>query len=68
MDSTNKKIHAIINPTTVNSDGDLHMLWLSQTGVYPWLSLMVHHDDGDREYEYDVNGEKTLQMAPERGW
>ena len=51
-----------------NSDGDLHMLWLAQTGSYPSLSLLVHHDDAEREYEYDIGSEKTLQMAPERGW
>ena len=51
-----------------NSDGDLHMLWLAQTGVYPSLSLLVHHDDAEREYAYDIGSEKTLQMAPERGW
>jgi hypothetical protein len=51
-----------------NSDGDLHMLWLAQTGSYPSLSLLVNHDDAEREYEYDIGAEKTLQMAPERGW
>ena len=51
-----------------NSDGDLHMLWLAQTGSYPSLSLLVHHDDAEREYEYDIGSEKTLEMAPERGW
>ena len=51
-----------------NSDGDLHMLWLAQTGKFPSLSLLVHHDDAEREYEYDIGSEKTLQMAPERGW
>jgi hypothetical protein len=51
-----------------NSDGDMHMLWLAQTGSYPSLSLLVHHDDAEREYQYDTGSEKTLQMAPERGW
>lgn len=51
-----------------NSDGDLHMLWLAETNSYPSLSLLVHHDDAEREYEYDIGSEKTLQMAPERGW
>jgi phosphoserine phosphatase len=51
-----------------NSDGDLHMLWLAQTGANPSLSLLVNHDDAEREYEYDIGSEKTLQMAPERGW
>jgi len=51
-----------------NSDGDMHMLWLAQTGSYPSLSLLVHHDDAEREYAYDIGSEKTLEMAPERGW
>jgi hypothetical protein len=44
------------------------MLWLAQTGSYPSLSLLVQHDDAEREYEYDTGSEKTLQMAPERDW
>jgi hypothetical protein len=51
-----------------NSDGDLHMLWLAQTGVYPSMSLLVHHDDPEREYKYNTGSEKTLKMAKERGW
>lgn len=51
-----------------NSDGDLHMLWLAQTNSYPSLSLLVHHDDAKREYQYDIGSEKTLQMAAERNW
>ena len=51
-----------------NSDGDLHMLWLAQTGRFPSLSLLIHHDDDEREYAYDVGSEKTLQMAADRGW
>lgn len=51
-----------------NSDGDLHMLWWVQTGARPALALLVHHDDAEREYAYDIGSEKTLQMASERGW
>jgi phosphoserine phosphatase len=51
-----------------NSDGDLHMLWWAQTGAPPALALLVHHDDAEREYAYDIGSEKTLQMASERGW
>jgi hypothetical protein len=46
----------------------MHMLWLAQTGSFPSLSLLVHHDDAEREYAYDIGSEKTLEMAPERGW
>ena len=51
-----------------NSDGDLYMLWLAQTGVHPSLSLLVNHDDPEREYKYNTGSEKTLEMAGERGW
>jgi hypothetical protein len=44
------------------------MLWLAQTGVYPSMSLLVHHDDPKREYKYNTGSEKTLKMAKERGW
>jgi len=51
-----------------NSDGDLYMLWLAQTGVHPSISLLVQHDDPEREYKYNIGSEKTLQLARERGW
>lgn len=51
-----------------NSDGDLPMLWLAQKSGYRSLSLLVRHDDAQREYSYDNGSEKTLGMAPEHGW
>lgn len=51
-----------------NADGDLHMLWYSETNSYPSLQLLVHHDDADREYAYDQGAEKVLQLAAERNW
>ncbi|MCB0045800.1 MAG: haloacid dehalogenase-like hydrolase [Caldilineaceae bacterium] len=51
-----------------NSDGDLHMLWLAETNSHPSFSMLVHHDDEEREYAYDIGSEKTLRMAPEHGW
>lgn len=51
-----------------NSDGDLHMLWMAEKSGYKSLSLLVHHDDVDREYAYDTGSEKTLKLAEQRGW
>jgi phosphoserine phosphatase len=36
-----------------NSDGDLQMLQYTAGGGGPSLSLLVRHDDADREYAYD---------------
>jgi phosphoglycolate phosphatase-like HAD superfamily hydrolase len=36
-----------------NSDGDLQMLQYTGAGAAPHLMLLVHHDDGKREYAYD---------------
>ena len=51
-----------------NADGDLHMLWYSETNPYKSLQLLVHHDDAEREYAYDHGAEKVLQLAAQRGW
>jgi phosphoserine phosphatase len=36
-----------------NSDGDLAMLRYTRTGPGPRLALLIHHDDGEREFAYD---------------
>lgn len=36
-----------------NSDGDLAMLRYTKSGHGPRLSLLIHHDDADREFAYD---------------
>ena len=46
-----------------NADGDLHMLWYSQTSPYKSLQLLLRHDDGEREYAYDAGAEKVQQAA-----
>jgi len=51
-----------------NADGDIHMLWYSETNAYKSLQLLVHHDDAEREYAYDVGAEKALQLAAGHGW
>lgn len=56
-----------------NSDGDFEMLeWNSATRPGA-LSMIVHHDDAEREYAYDRNSpighlERGLDEAKARGW
>jgi hypothetical protein len=45
-----------------NADGDIAMLESSR------LSVLVHHDDGEREFAYDRGAERALAAAAERGW
>ena len=51
-----------------NSDGDLAMLQFTDDKKGPALMVLVHHDDPDREYDYDRGTEKALKVAQERGW
>jgi len=56
-----------------NSDGDFEMLEYSTSGPGPRLGLLVHHDDGEREYAYDRKSsvgrlERGLDEAAQRGW
>ncbi len=51
-----------------NSNGDIHMLWYSQTSPYRSLQLLLRHDDGEREYAYDIGAEKAQQLAAVRNW
>jgi hypothetical protein len=34
----------------------------------PALRLLVHHDDGEREFAYDAGAEQALRTADEQGW
>jgi phosphoglycolate phosphatase-like HAD superfamily hydrolase len=56
-----------------NSDGDFEMLEYTTSGPGPRLGLIVHHDDGEREYAYDRQSpvgrlERGLDEAAQRGW
>ena len=51
-----------------NSDGDLHMLWLAEKSGYRSLSLLVNHDDAEREYAYTTDTEQVMALAKEHGW
>jgi len=56
-----------------NSDGDFEMLQYTTSAPGPRLGLIVHHDDGEREYAYDRKSpvgrlERGLDEAAQRGW
>ncbi len=53
-----------------NSDGDLQMLTYTDDNNNRGKSLeiLVHHDDGVREYSYDKGAEKVLEEAQNRNW
>jgi phosphoserine phosphatase len=56
-----------------NSDGDFEMLEYATSAPGPRLGLIVHHDDGEREYAYDRQSsigrlERGLDEAGPRGW
>jgi phosphoserine phosphatase len=43
-----------------NSDGDLAMLRYALSGARPGLALLLHHDDGEREFAYD----RAFKLSP----
>jgi len=45
-----------------NADVDIEMLTVSS------FSLLVNHDDADREFAYDKGAERSLAKAAELGW
>lgn len=51
-----------------NSDGDIEMLQYTDSQALPDLELLLHHDDPQREYDYNEGTEKALQLAKENNW
>jgi phosphoglycolate phosphatase-like HAD superfamily hydrolase len=57
-----------------NSNGDREMLEWTAGGNLARLMMLIHHDDGMREYEYDENtrvgnlSAALMTEANERGW
>jgi len=51
-----------------NANGDIEMLEFAQASGRPFLNMLLHHDDAEREYAYDQGAEKALQLAAERDW
>jgi phosphoglycolate phosphatase-like HAD superfamily hydrolase len=51
-----------------NANGDMQMFEFSQHDDKPHLSLLVLHDDGEREFEYTAGAEQALERAAESDW
>ncbi len=51
-----------------NSNGDIQMLEYANLGTGPSLSILVLHDDAEREFDYTAGAEKALQRAAASGW
>jgi haloacid dehalogenase-like hydrolase len=51
-----------------NSNGDIEMLQFVEHEARPSLSLLVLHDDAEREFAYTAGAERALDAAPQRGW
>jgi len=51
-----------------NSNGDIEMLEYATAGSGPSLSLLVRHDDADREFDYTAGAEKALELATSNEW
>ena len=53
-----------------NSDGDLQMLTYTDdnNNLGKSLEILIHHDDGVREYSYDKGAENVLQEAKNKNW
>jgi phosphoserine phosphatase len=56
-----------------NSDGDLQMLQYTAAGAGRRFMLIVHHDDGEREFAYDRQShigrlDKAWDEAKAKGW
>ena len=51
-----------------NSDGDLEMLQYVWDGQRPFLSILLHHDDAIREYDYLTGAEESMAVAAQSSW
>ncbi len=56
-----------------NSDGDYEMLQYTTSGAGRRLGVLIHHDDGNREYAYDRQSnigqlDRALTDVPKNGW
>ena len=51
-----------------NTNGDVAMMEFAEATGKLYLCLLVHHDDGEREYNSDHSAEVALKTAKERNW
>jgi phosphoglycolate phosphatase-like HAD superfamily hydrolase len=51
-----------------NSNGDIEMLQYAAGQRKPSLSMLVLHDDAEREFTYAAGAERALDLARQEGW
>ena len=51
-----------------NSNGDIEMLQYTGGRPGPSLSMVVLHDDAEREFDYTAGAEEALTLADRQGW
>jgi len=70
MKPVNIQLHIGMRPILAfgNSDGDIEMLQYVADGDGERLSLLLEHDDADREYDYSKGAERARETAAEEGW
>ena len=51
-----------------NSNGDIEMLQFADASPGPSMSMLVLHDDADREFDYTAGAERALDLAADAGW
>jgi len=52
----------------IGGAGDIYMLRFSQGNMYPSLQLIVNHDDAEREFFYQEEGNQSQDWANQYGW
>lgn len=51
-----------------NSNGDIPMLEYVSHTSHPSFSMLINHDDDEREIAYTAGAEQSLDEAKQRGW
>ena len=51
-----------------NSNGDIEMLQFADASPGPSMSMLVLHDDDEREFGYTAGAERALDLAADTGW
>ena len=51
-----------------NSNGDIEMLQFADASSGPSMSMLLLHDDEDREFGYTAGAERALDLAADTGW
>ena len=51
-----------------NANGDMQMFEFSHHDDRPHLSLLINHDDAEREFQYTAGAEQALERAGVSGW